>query len=871
MDREKNGLNDEERTLLELFKKRFPEHKPTSAEERLLAEVEIGEVIDYRSEDAADNDPGKAEQWGDERSISARVMEWLCTDRVAKVRVTHKGIQVSGAKITGLLDLAFVDVPFQLGFDGCAFTGEIDLSNSHVKTVSFEGSHTQCVMADGLKSDGDVFLRDGFKAEGEVSLAGAMIGGNLECDEGQFIHPDGNALSAYRMDVKGDVFLRNGFKAEGEVSLAGATIGGQLDCSNGQFIHPDGNALNADGMDVKGTLFLSDGFKAEGEVRLPGATIGGGLNCSDGQFIHPDGNALNADGVDVKGGVFLSDGFKVEGEVSLAGATIGGQLYCSNGYFIHPDGSALSAYRMDVKGDVFLRNGFKAEGEVSLVGATIGGNLECDEGQFIHPDGYSLSAYGMDVKGDVFLRNDFKAEGEVSLVGATIGGQLDCSNGQFIHPDGNALNADGMDVKGGVFLRNSFKAEGVVRLPGATIGGGLDCSDGQFVHPDGNALNADGTDVKGNVFLSDGFKAEGVVRLPGATIGGDLNCSDGQFIHPDGYSLGADGMDVKGTLFLSDGFKAEGEVSLVGATIGGNLECDEGQFIRPDGYSLSADGMDVKGNVFLRNDFKAEGTVSFVGATIGRWLCLTGVLEPEKVRFDLSSATVDTLWDEKASWPAKANLTLDGFVYKKLAEDAPHDAKARIKWLRLQSTEQFHPQPYEQLAKVFRESGYEDEAKRIHIAKNVDRRKRGNMPLLFRPLHSLLGLLTGYGYRPWRPIFVALVLIGIGWGLFYAGGREGIVMRVISERFASSSEQNGDLVQPNFHPLLYSFDVFLPVITFEHTEHWAPNENETGRLICKIPINGLALCGYKWFLNVAGWVLTTLFITTLTGTLRRRL
>jgi len=668
-------LNDEERTLLELFKKRFPEHKPTSAEERLLAEVEIGEVIDYRSEDAADNDPGKAEQWGDERSISARVMEWLCTDRVAKVRVTHKGIQVSGAKITGLLDLAFVDVPFQLGFDGCAFTGEIDLSNSHVKTVSFEGSHTQCVMADGLKSDGDVFLRDGFKAEGEVSLAGAMIGGNLECDEGQFIHPDGNALSAYRMDVKGDVFLRNGFKAEGEVSLAGATIGGQLDCSNGQFIHPDGNALNADGMDVKGTLFLSDGFKAEGEVRLPGATIGGGLNCSDGQFIHPDGNALNADGVDVKGGVFLSDGFKVEGEVSLAGATIGGQLYCSNGYFIHPDGSALSAYRMDVKGDVFLRNGFKAEGEVSLVGATIGGNLECDEGQFI----------------------------------------------------------------------------------------------------------------------------------------------------------------------------------------------------RPDGYSLSADGMDVKGNVFLRNDFKAEGTVSFVGATIGRWLCLTGVLEPEKVRFDLSSATVDTLWDEKASWPAKANLTLDGFVYKKLAEDAPHDAKARIKWLRLQSTEQFHPQPYEQLAKVFRESGYEDEAKRIHIAKNVDRRKRGNMPLLFRPLHSLLGLLTGYGYRPWRPIFVALVLIGIGWGLFYAGGREGIVMRVRSERFVPSSEQNGDLVQPNFHPLLYSFDVFLPVITFEHTEHWAPNENETGRLICKIPINGLALCGYKWFLNVAGWVLTTLFITTLTGTIRRRL
>jgi hypothetical protein len=71
MDREKNDLNDAELTLLELFKRQFPEHTLTTAEERLLLEVEKGEEINYSNDDSADNDPGNAEEWGDERTIRA--------------------------------------------------------------------------------------------------------------------------------------------------------------------------------------------------------------------------------------------------------------------------------------------------------------------------------------------------------------------------------------------------------------------------------------------------------------------------------------------------------------------------------------------------------------------------------------------------------------------------------------------------------------------------------------------------------------------------------------------------------------------------------------------------------------------------------
>jgi len=808
--------------LLDLAKTEFPDLRLTLAEQRLFREILQGDRIDFGDEDPDKNNPREAGDWREDRTIRAHCIEWLATDKRAKEHITHRGIRMKAARVDGKINLQYADLGFPLELYACALTESLMLGHARLKTLSLQGSLTKGIDAEGVTIDGNLLLSDGFKAKGEVCLSGANIGGQLDCTNAQFHNPEGDALSAENAEVKGDVFLRDGFKAEGKVRLLGANIGGQLNCTNAQFHNPEGDALNAESAEVKSDVFLRDGFKAEGEVCLSGANIGGQLDCTNAQFHNPEGDALSAENAEVKGHVFLRDGFKAEGKVRLLGANIGGQLDCTNAQFHNPEGDALSAENAEVKSDVFLRDGCKAEGKVRLLGANIGGQLDCTNAQFHNPEGDALSAENAEVKGHVFLSDGFKAEGKVRLLGANIGGQLNCTNAQFHNPEGDALNAESAEVKSDVFLRDGFKAEGEVCLSGANIGGQLDCTNAQFHNPEGDALSAENAEVKGHVFLRDGFKAEGKVRLLGANIGGQLDCTNAQFHNPEGDALSAENAEVKSDVFLRDGFKAEGRISLVGASVNGSLI----------------------------------------------WI---SVKNPNVTVMDLRGARVGSLWDSADSWPESGNLYLHNFCYDEIDDEAPHEAKERIQWLRLQPEGRFYPQPYEQLANVLREKGYERAAKRIHIAKNVDRRKRGNMPLLFRPLHSLLGLLTGYGYRPWRPIFVALVLIGIGWGLFYAGGREGIVMRVRSERFVPSSEQNGDLVQPNFHPLLYSFDVFLPVITFEHTEHWAPNENETGRLICKIPINGLALCGYKWFLNVAGWVLTTLFITTLTGTIRRRL
>jgi hypothetical protein len=366
-----------------LARARFPDL--SQAELKLLRAAPRGEVAWCGPSDKDDdpaNDPAKADEWGHEREIRAKLIRWLCRDRDAASAVDPKGIQIHAAKITGELDLSFVSISFPLGLWRCRFTDDADLTSSDLPGLNLAGSRVLSLTAEGTDVTGGVFLKDGFSAEGEVRLVGAQIGSSLDCSGGAFKDPGKSVLNADRADVKGSVFLDEGFSAEGEVRMLGAQIGGILACRRGAFKNPGKDALSADGANMKGSVFLNDGFSAEGEVRLLGARITGNLDCTSGTFKNPDKDALSADGADVKGGVFLTEGFKAEGKVRLHRAQIGGDLACTDGTFKNPDGNALSVDGAVVKGNLFLNDGFSAEGEVRLPGAQIGGDLDCSGGKF---------------------------------------------------------------------------------------------------------------------------------------------------------------------------------------------------------------------------------------------------------------------------------------------------------------------------------------------------------------------------------------------------------------------------------------------------------------------------------------------------------
>jgi hypothetical protein len=458
-----------------------------------------------------------------------------------------------------------------------------------------------------------------------------------------------------------------------------------------------------------------------------------------------------------------------------------------------------------------------------------------------------------------------------------------------------------LNVTGKLSLSEGFEAQGSVDLAGATIGGDFDGHGGHF-RSKKNTLVADRIKVNGGLILGPGFEAGGTVRLRGATIGGDFDGRGGHFSRTsdspqENIALNAERIRVDSSVLLgssaaegktqADPFQAEGEVILTGASIGGDLNCQGGQF-NGKPRSLSAEGLAVKQSAFFSRGFRAQGRVSLFDASIGSFLVWEEPPQPPQQRpldLNLQSAKVGILWHvrrlptdgAKQQLPA-VNPNLDGFVYDQLYDGTPDsytpvpaDANADVEWLRLQS--EFHPQPYQQLADFFRKDGRDDEAKEILIAKE---RKRWNTPRWSdRLLSWILRNTIGYGYRPWRAVWLGLVIVLIGWCLFKIGYRFNLIIPEKQPAYESNpggedGQANHGQVSPRyprFSPLIYSIDVFTPVLDLYQRKYWMPDANG-GRVVnlrLVRPRSGALLRWYFWFQTIMGWTLTTLLVVGLTG------
>ncbi|HWA97024.1 MAG TPA: hypothetical protein VG713_00965 [Pirellulales bacterium] len=270
-----SGLGGKAEELVALATRRFG--PLTDVEHRFFRAVVEGKFPDFSSPNAHENDPTTAQNWGPNRSIAAERIAWLATDADAAQYVTHRGIGIKGARIDGRLDLQAANIVFALYFDHCAAPSGINLLGAEIHAINLSGSHTGRITADGMKVEAGVFLRAGFKSTGHVRLLGAHLGGNLDCENGWFHNPGGEALAADGAKIAGSVLLNRQFRADGQVRFLGAEIGGNLSCDAGVFSNSGKEALLADRIKVEGNVFLSDGFQPQGRVALPSANINGFL------------------------------------------------------------------------------------------------------------------------------------------------------------------------------------------------------------------------------------------------------------------------------------------------------------------------------------------------------------------------------------------------------------------------------------------------------------------------------------------------------------------------------------------------------------------------------------------------------------------
>jgi len=338
------------------------------------------------------------------------------------------------------------------------------------------------------------------------------------------------------------------------------------------------------------------------------------------------------------------------------------------------------------------------------------------------------------------------------------------------------------------------------------------------------SISADSLTTQGDMFLRNGFQAKGAVRLVGANIGGDLDCDGATFGNAKGEALYADGLTTQGDLFLRNGFHARGAVRLSGANIGGILDCDGATFENPGGTALSAERLLVKGSLFWR---------SMKGRPVGA--------------INLIDAKVGQLIDDAASWPLADNVWLDGFEYEAFGIESPQTATERLDWLALQPEKPFHPQPYEQLAKVFRRMGREVDARKVLIAKQDARRKHGELGRTSNVWLWFLGKTIRYGYEPWRVMWFMVAMILIGWGLF-SWAYDLHVINAVKES------------APPFNPFIYSLEVFIPLVDLRQESYWLPNTEGS---------YGASFRAYFWLHIILGWVSSTLLVAALTGLVRK--
>lgn len=408
------------------------------------------------------------------------------------------------------------------------------------------------------------------------------------------------------------------------------------------------------------------------------------------------------------------------------------------------------------------------------------------------------------------------------------------------------LDADGLRADGPVFLRSGFHASGGVILRGARIEGNFECTEGVFENPGGMALNAAGARISGSVFLRDGFASAGETSLMGAEIGGNLDAGGGRFKNPGGVAFNGDRLRLLGNAFLRQGCHASGEARLQGAEIGGQFSCVGGTFENAGGPALNLSRARIAQGLVLRG-LKPDDRESENG---GAPTVFDGVL-------DLRGARAAALEDEDAYWPKPGELRLDEFVYDRIGgKTGRTDYPGRRDWLLRQHPDDllkdFKSQPFDQAARVLRAMGHGETGRRILALKERTRIEMlAVTPWPVRLLMRVYGALAGYGHRLELALGWALAVIVAGAVAFQlawaTGGMAPVGARAAapevwtaclntarSPAHASpaacwlASEPGRE--HEGFSAILYSVDLFLPVIELGQTRAWAPARERGVRL-----------------------------------------
>lgn len=805
----------------------------TACEKDLWRRYRDGEELDLSDPDPTRNDPVDGGAWDEHRQLRASVVAHLLLNPPNQNPGNTPRFIVIGARITGKLDLGCGNaVPFS--FHGCRFDNTPNLNDMTASFVGFSHCHLPSLSADRITNSGPVWLQ-GSHVNSSISFEDAEVRGEFDLSHIKYDGPDNTRkICLCGATVGGDLLLKDS-TVSGVICLVCTKISGNLIADDAE-ITSSTTAILARQAEIGGSFRADGHFKCTGGISMEGAKIAGQLIMNDAELSANGRPSLKLDHAKVDLGIFLRK-VRSKGPINMHHTLVGCQVSFRDAKLSNPGELALRADHLVVDGSLLFFGETEIAGQVNLHGAKISCTLNLREAKIDAKESVAVKAEGIHVGHDIIAK-DCRIKGHFQLRDATVGGSIVLTSAHLENPDRYALSARRMRVTGRIDMLENFSARGTVSLADATVGTNFSFDDGKFSEANSRAcLDIAGLQVHGDIvgnracvdglFDAAALKCAGDVRLADTVLNGvPANASSlGSSVDRGkggpwrGISLRMTGAVVGGDLDLR-GATLKRSLMLTKATVSHSIMLTEASLSGTEEGALIADGLTVDS---LALQFKSlpAGTVN------------------------LTSAHVSTLSDGNTSWPTSASICIDGFKYERL--DSALNASARLNWL-VNATAKYMPQPYEQLASYYVANGNLDEARRIRL-ESIRRSYK-----IRTPLARLWGLLQdwtlGFGYRPFRTviIFFALWLAGSIWFAVGVGpcARFGVRWTNLCPDALTG--------HPSWNPVLYSFDLLVPVINLGFKTAWDP-----------VGISRIISFG----LIVSGWVLTTTIVAAASRNLRR--
>jgi hypothetical protein len=475
---------------------------------------------------------------------------------------------------------------------------------------------------------------------------------------------------------------------------------------------------------------------------------------------------------------------------------------------------------------------------VQIFNATVTGDLDLTNQEIP----FHLRMQNCDFEGYVsFLSAQFKGSlsfswsrfhGPADFRYTTIVGRFDVENVNFL--EGEFEKTDESQEDAGKVQFNYLRVEGPVFLTSATFerpvifyaagtAGNFEANDVHFKQ----SANFELMEVRGHAFFNRAI-FEGGARFFRVKVTQNFEAEGARF-NNELKEADFEGLNAYAALFRRDQNKGatifNGPVRFYGVNTSTNLVLDDAHFNK----EVELQNMSIKGDIFLRWAVFNSGA-DFWGTTVGQSFDASETqFKNAKSWIYLADLKADVLDLRGTSFTSRIDLS--GLTFREVRSAGLQNLSDLI------GRAAYDAGTYAALEDYYRRQGNISAANDVYITRR--RRARASLSYGAWLIDLMYDGFVGYGRRPGQVIIPIVVVLSIGWWMFR------------NKRLMQAQDEKNQC-RP-YSPIMYSLDLFLPIVDLRAASIWEPKES---RRLAQV---------YLMFHVIAGWVLITIFVTAITG------